>query len=135
MTGQPLNFDLLTATANDAHLTMLADRMSDALASKMTGKPGYTPIDQLAVHLIALARCCAVACVTLPGTYEANAKAFCDVLHAHLVAAQASAEGAVKAAYVGQPANKGIISVVPTTVADRLDKQTKNFRPRTRRDR
>lgn len=112
MTGQPIAFDMLAATANDANLTELADKMSDALSRKMLSGPRYTPVDQLAVHIIALARCAAPASVTLPGGYEQNARSFAEVLFKHIMAAQASAEGAVKAAYVGQPANHGTIGMV-----------------------
>lgn len=121
MTGQPLQFDMLIASANNADLTALADKMSDALSRKMLSKPGYTPVDQLAVHLIALARCCAPACVTLPGGYAQNCRSFAHALEQHIMAAQLSAEMAVKAAYVGIPANKAAIGPV-STVATPLHK-------------
>ena len=95
------NIDLngMTKGVRDERILALATEMSDALSKKMMRVPGMTPEDQIAVHMIATARACAVACTTILGGYEGNARACGEVLFSRIMSLRANAEGAVTRAY------------------------------------
>ena len=99
MTGSTLDLNAMDGLSRDAQLLALADEMSDALSRKMVRMPGMTPQDQMAVQMIALSRVCSVACTTLLGGYEINARACADVLYSRIMDMRANAERAVGRAY------------------------------------
>lgn len=103
MTGNILNFEAMVAARHNRRLRALAEQMSDALSRRLVSEPGFTPQDQLAVQIIALSRNAAVACTTLPGGFEANARGICDVLYHHIIGTQENALHAVTAAYTNRP--------------------------------
>ena len=87
----------------DARIFSLASEMMDELSNKMKRVPGMQPMDQIMVQMVALSRACAIACTTVPGGYETNARACADVLFQRIMGNRAAAESSTTRAYTLRP--------------------------------